>query len=29
VIAAEVNWEDPDLYCADSNERIPSAYAEA
>jgi hypothetical protein len=25
--AADVNWEDPDLYC-EHGERIPSAYAE-
>lgn len=24
----EVNWEDADLYCTHSGERIPSAYAE-
>jgi hypothetical protein len=28
VIAVDVNWEDPDLYCAHTNERIESAYAE-
>lgn len=28
VIGAEVNWEDPELFCAGSEERIPSAYAE-
>jgi hypothetical protein len=28
VIGFEVNWEDPELYCADSGKRIPSAYAE-
>ena len=28
VVGLEVNWEDPDLYCSDTNERIPSAYAE-
>ena len=28
VIACEVNWEDPELYCAHSNKRIESAYAE-
>lgn len=28
VVGREVNWEDPDLYCADSGKRIPSAYAE-
>ena len=25
---ADINWEDPDLYCDDRGERIPSAYAE-
>jgi len=28
VVAVEVNWEDSDLYCDHSGERIPSAYAE-
>ena len=28
VIGCEVNWEDPELYCDNSGERIPSAYAE-
>lgn len=28
VIALEVNWEDPALYCTETNERIESAYAE-
>jgi hypothetical protein len=28
VVAHDVNWEDPALFCADSGERIPSAYAE-
>lgn len=28
VVAVEVNWEDADLYCEHSGERIPSAYAE-
>jgi hypothetical protein len=27
-IALEVNWEDAELYCCHSGERIPSAYAE-
>lgn len=27
-VAFEVNWEDPDLVCAHTNERIESAYAE-
>jgi hypothetical protein len=27
-VAHEVNWEDGDLYCAHSNERIESAYEE-
>lgn len=28
VVGAEINWEDPELYCAHTGERIPSAYAE-
>lgn len=28
VAGAEVNWEDAQLYCADTGERIESAYAE-
>jgi hypothetical protein len=28
VVACQANWEDPELYCDDSNERIESAYAE-
>jgi hypothetical protein len=28
VVAVEVNWEDADLYCEHSGERIASAYAE-
>jgi len=28
VVGFEVNWEDQDLYCADSGERIESAYGE-
>jgi hypothetical protein len=24
----DVNWEDPDLFCAHTGERIPSAYSE-
>lgn len=28
VIACETNWEDPELICDHTNERIPSAYAE-
>lgn len=28
VIDVDVNWEDSALYCAHSNERIESAYAE-
>jgi hypothetical protein len=27
IIAAEINYEDPDLYCDHSGERIESAYA--
>jgi hypothetical protein len=26
--AVDVNWEDGELYCSDTNERIESAYAE-
>lgn len=28
VVACEANWENPELYCDDSGERIESAYAE-
>lgn len=28
VIGYDINWEDPALFCAHSNERIESAYAE-
>lgn len=28
IVGVEINWEDPNLYCADTGERIPSAYAE-
>lgn len=28
VIGVDINWEDPALYCAHTNERIESAYAE-
>lgn len=28
VVAVDVNWEDPNLYCDHCNNRIPSAYAE-
>ena len=28
IIAADVNYEDPNLYCTCCNERIESAYAE-
>lgn len=28
VVAHDANWEDPEMYCADTNERIESAYAE-
>jgi hypothetical protein len=28
LISCEANWEDPNLICAETNERIPSAYAE-
>lgn len=27
-VAIEINWEDPALFCDQTNERIPSAYAE-
>lgn len=28
VIGQDINWEDPELFCANCNERIESAYAE-
>jgi hypothetical protein len=28
VVEADVNWEDPSLYCDDCSQRIESAYAE-
>ncbi len=28
VIALEVNWEDPELFCCHTHKRIESAYAE-
>jgi len=28
VVACDVNWEDPDLYCDHTGARIESAYAE-
>ncbi len=28
VVAAEINWEDPDLSCESCGKRIESAYAE-
>lgn len=28
IIGCEVNWENPALFCAHTNHRIPSAYAE-
>lgn len=28
VVGVEINWEDADLYCAHTNNRIESAYAE-
>jgi hypothetical protein len=28
IIGCEVNWEDPSLFCAHTNKRIESAYAE-
>lgn len=27
-IGVEINWEDADMFCCMTNERIPSAYAE-
>jgi len=28
VVALEINWEDPDLFCSHTGERIMSAYSE-
>lgn len=28
VEACDINWENADLYCDDTSERIPSAYAD-
>lgn len=28
VISVDINWENPELYCAHTGERIESAYAE-
>lgn len=28
IVGFDVNWEDPELYCSYTNERIESAYAE-
>lgn len=28
IVARDVNWEDPELFCAHCNRRIESAYAE-
>lgn len=28
IVAADANWEDPELYCDECSERIESAYAE-
>lgn len=28
VVAGGINWEDPELYCDHTGDRIPSAYAE-
>lgn len=28
VVAVEINWEDPAMFCDGTGERIPSAYAE-
>lgn len=29
IVACDVNWEDPALFCDDSGKRIESAYAES
>lgn len=28
IVGVEINWEDPELYCAHTNKRIESAYSE-
>lgn len=28
IVASDVNWEDPEMFCCHCNERIESAYAE-
>lgn len=28
LVAVDINWEDPNLFCAHNNERIVSAYSE-
>ena len=28
IVAVTINWGDPDLYCDETHERIPSAYGE-
>jgi hypothetical protein len=28
IVGVDTNWEDPELFCAETNERIESAYAE-
>jgi hypothetical protein len=28
VVGVDINWEDPNLYCAHTGKRIPSAYTE-
>ena len=28
VVGEDINWEDPDLYCDNCNDRIESAYAD-
>lgn len=28
VIGTDINWENPEMYCSDSNERIEPAYSE-
>ena len=28
IVARDANWEDPELYCDECSEKIPSAYAD-
>jgi hypothetical protein len=28
IVGVDINWEDPDLFCSHTNNRIESAYAE-